>query len=186
MYFYFLPEYAQGKRIIWDGMDFDGFPFMKHFPKEILAGKPNNSEMKQRLVNGSIFQVVGSDNIDSIVGTNPIGCVFSEYAVGDPQGWDFIRPILKENKGWALFPYTPRGKTHGYDLYNMAKGNPDWFCQLLDVGDTGVYTEAEIQEERDAGMDEELIQQEYYCSFNSPMHGSYYGKQIDLEHRNPC
>ena len=96
-YFYFLPTYAQGKKIIWDGMDYNGFRFLHHFPKEMWDGPANNTEMKLRLKNGSLFQVVGSDNIDSIVGTNPVGCVFSEFALQDPRGWDYVRPILAAN-----------------------------------------------------------------------------------------
>ena len=178
MYFYFLPTYAQGKKIIWDGMDFNGFPFLKHFPDEIIESR-NNTEMKLKLKNGSIFQIVGSDNIDSIVGTNPVGCVFSEYALQNPQGWDYVSPILAENKGFALFPFTPRGKNHGYDLYCMAQDNPDWFCQKLTVDDTHVLNHDDIEAQRRAGKSEEFIQQEYYCSFQSPLEGSYYGKQMD-------
>ena len=177
-YYYFLPTNVQGRKIIWDGMDYKGFKFLDHFPKELRSSQ-NATEMKLTLKNGSIFQVVGSDNFDSIVGTNPVGCVFSEYAIQDPQGWDYIRPILRENDGWAVFPYTPRGKNHGYDLYKMALENPEWFCQKLTVTDTGVLSREEIDDERRAGMDEELIQQEFYCSFQSPLQGSYYAREMD-------
>ena len=178
VYYYFLPTYQQAKKIIWDGIDANGFKFLDHFPKEII-NSVNNTEMKIRLKNGSLFQLIGSDNIDSIVGTNPVGCVFSEYAIQDPQGWDYIRPILRENKGWVLFPYTPRGKNHGYDMFHMAQNNPDWYCSKLTIEDTGVMSHKDIDEERRAGMDEELIQQEFYCSFKSPLQGSYYSKQMD-------
>ena len=178
-YYYFLPTYNQAKKIIWDGMDRDGFRFMDHFPPQLVA-KKSDSELKVTMKNGSIFQLIGTDNIDSIVGTNPIGCVFSEYSLQNPQAWDYIRPILKENGGWALFLYTPRGKNHGFDLYEMASRNPDWFCQLLTVRDTDIISEAEIQQERDEGMDEDLIQQEYYCSFSGSVQGSYYSKQLAL------
>ena len=79
-----------------------------------VKGKANENvtEMKIKLKNGSLFQVVGTDNIDSVVGTNPIVCVFSEYSLQDKRAWEFIRPILRENDGIAIFIYTPRGKTH--------------------------------------------------------------------------
>jgi hypothetical protein len=172
-YYYFFPSYAQGRKILWDGIDRDGFPFMGHIPKE-LRQSTNNTEMKIKLRNGSLIQVVGSDNIDTIVGTNPVGCVFSEYALQDPRGWDFVRPILRENQGWAAFNYTPRGHNHGYDLYRMARSNPDWFCEVLTITDTGVMAEADVQAERAAGMDEELILQEFYCSFDAAIPGAYY------------
>lgn len=179
-YYYFLPTYSQGKKIIWDGMDASGFRFLHHFPQELWAGNPNQTEMKLRLKNGSIFQIVGSDNIDSIMGTNPVGCVFSEFSLQDPKGWDFVRPILRENKGWAAFNGTPRGKNHLYRLHQIAEKNPEWFSEILSISNTGVLDEEDIQAERDAGMAEELIQQEFYCSFDSGMQGAYYTDQFAL------
>lgn len=179
-YFYFFPTYSQGKKAIWDGMDFEGFRFLNHFPRDLWDGQPNNTEMKLRLKNGSVFQIVGTDNIDSVVGTNPVGCVFSEYSLQDPQAWEFIRPILLENKGWALFNGTPRGRqNHLFKLYTMAVGNKDWWVQRLGVDDTNALSEEEIQSERDAGMPEELLQQEYYCSWDSGMQGAYYASLMD-------
>ena len=184
-YFYFLPTFAQAKRVIWDGMDGNGFRFINHFPRELWDGDPNTTDMRIRLKNGSVFQLVGSDKIDNVVGTNPIGCVFSEYSLQDPAGWEFIRPILRENGGWAVFNGTPRGKVnHMYKLYQMAKDNPAWFVDKLGIDDTHVMTEADVDEERAAGMDEELIQQEFYSSFEGGMSGAYYVQQmLDVEER---
>lgn len=176
-YFYLLPTYAQAKKVIWDGKDANGFPFMGHFPQAIVRNS-NESELRKELANGSAFQLIGTDNIDSIMGTNPIGCVFSEFSLQDPTAWDLIRPILRENGGWAIFNGTPRGKNHMYTLREMAKDNPEWFEQILAVSDTGVLSEADIQAERDEGMAEELIQQEYYCSFEGVQVGSFFGKEL--------
>lgn len=185
-YFYLFPTYAQAKKVLWDGKDGQGFPFMGHFPKEIVKGS-NESELRKELINGSAVQLVGTDNVDSIVGSNPVGCVFSEFALQDPSAWDYIRPILRENGGWAAFDFTPRGKNHGYKLYEMAKDNPDWYAEILTVEQTfkienggrrRVLTESDIDAERLEGMSEEMIQQEYYCSFEGVQVGSYYGHQL--------
>lgn len=181
-YFYFFPTYGQARKVLWDGRDRDGFPFMAHFPDEIVL-KRNESELRVELTNGSSVQLVGTDNIDSIVGTNPLGCVFSEFALQDPSAWDYIRPILRENGGWAIFDYTPRGKNHGYALYQMAKNNPDWFAEILTVKDTGILTEADIDAERREGMSEELIQQEFYCSFEGVQQGAIFGRQMNEAER---
>jgi len=53
-----------------------------------------------------------------------------------------------------------------------------WFAELLTVNDTGVLTAEEINEERQAGMSEDLIQQEFYCSFEAGIPGAYYSLQI--------
>ena len=176
-YYYIFPTYTQAKKVLWDGLDRDGFPFMGHIPKEVVK-KKNETELRIEVVNGSALQLIGSDNIDSVVGTNPVGCVFSEFALQDPKAWDYMRPILRENGGWAIFDYTPRGKNHGYALYQMAKANPDWFAQILTINDTGALSEKDVDAERREGMSEELIQQEFYCSFEGVAFGAYFGKQL--------
>lgn len=178
IYYYFFPHFSQGRKILWDGVDKDGFKFLNHIPNPIQQGWPNNTEMKIRLHNGSIIQVIGTNNIDSIVGTNPVGCVFTEYSLQDPQAWTLIRPILRENGGWAVFNFTPRGANHGKELLDMASNNPDWFTQVLTVKDTGVLTEEDIAKERAEGMSEDMIQQEYYCSFTLGIEGAYYAKYM--------
>ena len=140
--------------------------------------------MMIEVANGSTWQLCGSDNYDSLVGSNPVGVVFSEWSLCDPNAWNYIRPMLAENGGWALFIYTPRGKNHGYTLYNMAKKSPDWHCELLTVNDTKredgtpVIPPNIIQQERDEGMPEEQIQQEYYGSFEAQIPGAIYSQQL--------
>lgn len=180
LYWHLLPTYNQGRKIVWDGMNREGRPFISHWPEELISNV-NNTDMKLESVNGSVYQVVGTDWVDRLVGANPVGCIFSEYSLQDPRAWDLIRPILLENKGWALFIYTPRGKNHGYSLWKLAELNKDkgkWFSQILTINDTGVLTAEEINEEREAGMSEELIQQEFYCSFEAGIPGAYYSAQI--------
>lgn len=187
-YYYFFPTYSQGRKALWEGISKEEVdkvtgevirPAMRvldHFPEPLVL-KRNDTEMKVYYKNGSIFQVIGTDDIDNVVGTNPIGCVFSEYSLQNPKAWDFIRPILTENGGWAIFNYTPRGKNHGYDLYELNKNNPSWYISKLTINDTDVLTLNDIDEERKSGMSEELIQQEYYCSFTAAIQGAYYARE---------
>lgn len=187
LYWHMLPTYKQGRNIVWNGHTKEGRSFLSHFPDEIIASK-NSTEMRLTLKNGSIYQVVGTDNINSLVGTNPVGVVLSEYSLHDPAAWDYLRPILAENDGWAMFIFTARGKNHGFRLYEMASKNPNWFCQKLVAGSGPQSTKREdgspvisdeiIQEERISGMSEEMIQQEFYNSFEAPLVGAYYGAQM--------
>lgn len=175
VYWHLLPTLNQGRRVVWDGRDREGRRFIDQaFPRP-LRQSVNKQEMKIELKNGSLWQVVGSDNYNSLVGSNPIGVVFSEWSLADPAAWDFIRPILVENGGWAIFPYTPRGRNHGWDLYEMASTNAEWFCERLSIEDTGFIGQDVIESERQAGMSDELIEQEFYCSFDAPNQGSIYG-----------
>lgn len=163
-YFYLLPTFSQAKRVIWDNIDNDGFKMLDHIPKELIKGT-NATELKVELVNGSIIQLMAADEFKrSGVGTNPIGVVFSEYSISDPEAWSFVSPILAANGGWAIFNFTPRGKNHAWELLQRAKYNPKWFHQVLTVDDTKALTEEALAEER-ANTPEAIYKQEYYCSF---------------------
>jgi len=177
-YAYILPTYAQGKKIIWDSIDKDWKKFRDHIPKEILIWE-NSTELKFTLANGSFIQILWSENIDSIRWTNWKWVIYSEYAFQNPTAWDVIRPILAENWWWAIFNSTPNWKNHFYDLCEMAKNNPEWFYQKLTIDDTKVITSEYIQQERRDWMSEEMIQQEYYCSFDVWAIWSYYAPQIN-------
>lgn len=162
-----FPEYGQGRKVLWDGMDNDGNRIIDFYAPKKIRKNTNNTEMKIEFLNGSIYQIIGADNYDSLVGPNPVGLILDEWAVSDkyPKAWDYFRPILAQNRGWAVFVYTPRGRNHGFDLYQMAQTNPAWFCQLLTVEDTHAVDEEAIQAERKANMPESMIRQEFYCDF---------------------
>lgn len=200
VYWHMLPTYKQGRAIVWNGFTKESRSFLSHFPNDIVASK-NSTEMRITFKNGSIYQVVGTDNINSLVGTNPIGVVFSEYSLHDPAAFNYIRPILSENEGWALFIYTARGKNHGYKMLQQAQKNAvgkggNWFSQVLIAGSgpdatkredgSPVISDEAIEDERKSGMDESTIQQEYYCSFEAPLVGAYYAPQmIYLDKQEP-
>jgi hypothetical protein len=114
-YWHIYPQFNQAKRALWNNMTSDGKKFIDAFPPCSIK-KINNVEMRIELVNGSIWQVVGSDNVDALVGANPVGVVFSEYSLTDPKAWPLIEPILLENGGWAIFNGTPRGENHFFDM----------------------------------------------------------------------
>lgn len=181
-YYYFFPTYNQGKKILWNGMDRDGFKFTDHIPKGIRK-RTNNTEMLIETDNGSIFQIVGTDKIDLVVGANPVGAVFSEYALQNPAAWDFMRPILAENNGWAVFIFTPRGKNHGYNLLQLAKKYPKvWYSEVLTVEDTQAIPKSVLEQERREILakdgNDALYQQEYMCNFEVPIQGAYYAQQL--------
>lgn len=182
-YWHMLPKANQARKAIWEAVNpHTGVRLIDQaFPKEIRDTTREN-EMLLRLKNGATWQVVGSDNFNALVGSPPLGVVFSEWALCDPQAWSYIRPILAENDGWALFITTPRGKNHAYRMQNAAMTDPSWFGQRLTVDDTHAIDtsilDQELKELIALHGDEEgraLFQQEYYCSFEAPLSGSYFG-----------
>ena len=183
VYYYIFPTYSQAKKVIWDSLTNDGKRILDYFPKDLVV-QMNSQEMKIRMKNKqggtSLFQLIGSDNYDSLMGTNPRGCVFSEYALQDPMAYQYIRPILTANGGWALFISTPRGKNHLWSIYQLAKESPEWFCYKLTIEDTNHIPLEEIEREKRAGeMSEDMIMQEYYTSFDMGVEGAYYAKYLD-------
>lgn len=180
-YFYVFPTFSMGRRIIWDAIDIDGRRIIDHYIPEDLVESRNEQQMRIRLINGSQIQILGSDDVDkSLVGTNAVGIVFSEYALQDPHAWQLSIPILKASNGWALFVSTVRGRNHFYDLYEVVKDRDDWFCELLTVEDTQHITVAEIEKEIESGqISRDLAMQEFWNDFNLGVEGSFYGKYID-------
>jgi hypothetical protein len=166
LYFYMAPFYNQVRQIIWEGADGTGRRFLDYIPRQLIQSK-TKLDMRITLINGSQIKLCGSDNIDAIVGTNPVGIVFTEFSLHKPEAWHYLRPILAENGGWAFFNGTPRGLNHHYQLYESAVKDTGWFTQYLTRDDTGIPTLEAIEEDRRSGMPESLIQQEYYCSWVS-------------------
>lgn len=187
-YYHLFPTGRQGRKAIYEGIGKNGIRYMDHFPKEIIARK-NDQEMLVEVKGAkgnSIYQVVGTDKgMDYLRGTNPVGVIFSEYSRMSPAVWDTIRPILRENEGWAIFAYTPWGENHGYDLFNMAKDNDEWFASFLTVDDTEdhdgnrLISDSDVDEERKSGMSKEMVAQEFYCSFQSALPGAYFASEME-------
>lgn len=186
-YWHLLPEYEQGRKAIWNAVNpkTGKRRIDEAFPKELRAST-NAGDMFIRFKNGSTWQVIGSDNYHSLVGTVPIGVCFSEWAKANPAAWAYLAPILAENGGWAAFITTPQGNNHAKKMLDVARANRrTWFSEVSTVKDTKAIDTSLIEADRelyhamygeDAG--DALIEQEYYCSFAAAVLGSYYGKAV--------
>lgn len=185
-YWHLYPSHVQARRSIWNGIDARaGVRFLdRAFPKEGRTAT-RSQDMQIELKNGSLWQLSGSDRYDSLVGSNPRGVVFSEWALCDPRAWDYVRPILRENGGWVVFITTYRGRNHAYRMAQRLRGNPDWYVDIRTIEDTfdhdgaRILTDEDIDAERAEGMSEALIRQEYYCDPVAALPGAVYGRAIE-------
>lgn len=179
IYYFVFPEYSQARKAFWDAITEDGQSYLDFIPAKKVQRKLNH-EMKLHLTNGSIIQVLGSDNYDAIRGTNPCGVILSEYAYQNPNVWKLILdPILSKNKGWAVFNSTPNGRNHFFDLYQYGINNPDeFYVSKITNSDTHFISDNDIAKKKAQGISEEFLAQEYECSFDIGVEGSYYGKQM--------
>ncbi len=182
-----LPEYSQARKALWAAINpHTGIRRIDEvFPKEIRK-RTLEQEMLIEFHNSSTWQLVGSDNFDSLVGSPPAGIVFSEYALSNPAAWSYLRPILLENGGWAVFNSTPRGANHFKSLCQLAEREKGWMCDVKSADDTGIFTAEQLQEElrqmqaeHGDGFGKALWMQEYFVSFDAAIPGSIFGEWLD-------
>jgi len=190
-YWHMLPEYSQARKAIWDAVN----PHTgrrridEAFPLE-LRKTTRNQEMQIEFLNGSTWQVVGSDNFNSLVGSAPAGIVYSEWALANPAARAYLRPIVAENNGWQVFITTPRGRNHAYTTLRAAEKTPGAFAQVLDATQTGVFSAETLEAERlayiaDFGEDygQAKFEQEYLCSFDAANIGAILARSISTAER---
>lgn len=176
--YYALPTYGQARKTVFDAITIDGLRFLDFVPKQLVESI-NVSEMKIRFINGSILQCIGADSYEtSLVGTNPYAIIFSEYARCHPKAYEYARPILAANLGWCVMLTTPFGKNHAWQLFKIAQDLPDWKVIYKKTSEIQHISPDILQQER-AQMSEELYMQEYECSFERGVEGSYYGKLLE-------
>lgn len=191
VYWHMLPMANQARKAIWDAVN----PHTgkrridEAFPVEIRE-TTRDQDMFIRFKNGSTWQVIGSDNYNALVGSPPRGVVFSEYALADPSSWAYLRPILAENGGWAIFISTYRGRNHFAKLVEYAKTAGDWFAQVLSVEDTKAIPMETIERERrelaaERGESEanSIVRQEYFSDPDAAVPGAYYGELMSRVQR---
>jgi len=187
-YFYIFPKFAQAKRAIWQ----EETSFLDRIPPHWDPKRLETELFVEVRVppSGKVARIflLGADDtatVSKLVGTNPLGVVYSEAALIDKSVRGLLSPALAANGGWELFVGTPRGKNWFHDLYRMALTESGWFCELLTVdqtrkdgpGEDGspVIPQEEISAYRRSGITEEEIQQEYWCSWEGYSVGTIYG-----------
>ena len=183
-YWHLFPFHVQARRAIWKGIDArTGERFIdRAFPRQIRKDV-SDSEMSITLDNGSVWQMLGSDNYDRHIGANPCGLIFSEWALCDPAAWEYLRPILLENKGWAMFITTFRGTNHAFRMYESVRENSDWYCDLRTIDHTHrhdgspIITAEDVEKEIAEGMDAALARQEFYCDPQAATSGAIFSRQ---------
>lgn len=185
-YWHCLPEFEQGRKAIWTAINAHTGKrrIDEAFPQQLRANT-NDNEMFIRFVNGSTWQVIGSDRYNATVGAGVAGIVYSEWALANPSAWAYHRPMVEENDGWAAFITTPRGKNHAHAMYEHARHSPDWFAELQTVDDTGTLSEKTLATAlaeycalygRDVGTAQ--FQQEYYCDWVAAILGAYFALEM--------
>ncbi len=161
-YWIVAPTYKQAKNIYW--LDI----IHNQIPRELVK-KKNEQELTITLINGSVIELKGADNEDSLRGAGIKGLILDEYAFMKPNVWELIlRPMLADSKGWAVFISTPNGFNHFYQLADNAQSTlpeyKDWWYSHATTFDNPHIEDEEIEQIK-AEVSEDQFAQEYEAEF---------------------
>ena len=163
------PTYRQAKNIAWNILKEIVFEYPEYIKQK------NESTLSIEFVNGSILELKGADNEDSLRGVGLDHIVLDEFAFMKPQAWtEVLRPALSDKKGTAMFIGTPDGFNYFHDLYTRGidetGGYKSWFFRSVD---SYFIDPKEIEAARDE-LDERTFRQEYEASFETASGRVYY------------
>jgi len=168
-YAYIAPTYGQAKRVAWDYL-------VKY--AEPLGGTSNISELRVDFW-GRRIQLYGSDNPEALRGQYFDGVILDEIGDQNPKIWtDIVRPALADRKGWCLFIGTPKGHNHFKELRDRAEKEDGWGLLEFKASETGVVDDVELKAAKNE-MGEDKYRQEFECSFDAAVEGSYYGQILN-------
>ena len=176
-YAFIAPTFKQGKSTAWD--------YIKNYCRNIPYIKFNESELRCDFPNGSRVTILGAENDQALRGIFLDGCVFDETQNISPVLFpEIIRPSLADRKGWCIFIGTPKGQNYFYKLHKQALEEEDWWTGTYKASQTKVLDDKELSAAQRV-MSKDLYEQEFECSFQAAITGSYYGKIIEeLEKSN--
>ena len=168
-YAYIAPTYGQAKRVAWDYL-------VKY--AEPLGGTQNITELRVDFW-GRRIQLYGSDNPETLRGQYFDGVILDEIGDQNPKIWtDIVRPALADRKGWCMFIGTPKGHNHFKELRDRAEKEDGWGLLEFKASETGVVDDLELKAAK-SEMGEDKYRQEFECSFDAAVEGSYYGQVLN-------
>ncbi|WP_051419888.1 hypothetical protein [Paracoccus pantotrophus] len=185
-YWHCFPEYKQARKAIWNGINAHTGKrrIFESFPQQIIR-RMNDDDMFVEFVNGSTWQLLGSDRYDSHVGAGAVGIVYSEWALCNPAAWAYHSPMVRETNGYAAFITTPRGRNHAKKMVDDFRHDPKWFTEILSIEDTGALSPDQLDEAlgeyistHGEDLGRALFEQEYLCSFDIAIMGAYFAHEM--------
>lgn len=208
LYWHILPYYTWAKNVAWKNSTNEGSSYRSAFPGwkdpgvyyqdgkpvECIVEHSNDQEMRLNILGGATWQCMGSDKPDKLRGPNPVQHVHSEYAWGSEEQRKILLPKFASNKRQIeAYITTPNGQNHAYKLKLIAEADPwhehdnptGWFSQVITIDDSRDFDGKPIISEefvRDLiekeGKSEEYVNAEFYCRFDTPVQGSFFGDLI--------
>lgn len=155
---YIAPSYRQAEMIAWKLI-------LKTLPPEIVK-RQNNMKLEIELWNGSLIELKGTENEDSLRGAGLDFCVLDEYAFMKPHIWGMIiQPMFATTGGRALFIGTPNGKGHFYELYLEGLKEGPQYRSFRFKSIESPYVDRDFIETERKRLPDNVFRQEYEAEF---------------------
>lgn len=193
---YAFPTNDMARDNLWESYTNEGLRFTEFVPEDLRVKAHsqddglNDSLKRIEFVTGGSIRVISAHKPGRLRGGNSKLFVLSEFQAMDPSVIDIIEPIIEANGGTLIINMTANGDSAAKAMWEAWVADPEVWTSLLTVDDTPVFTpEQMVRIRRRAverflarGQSEEeanaFVDQEYYCSWDSPVVGSYFGSAM--------
>lgn len=158
--YYIAPSYVMGKQIAWR--------LLKELFGDHIKTK-NESELFVEFENGSIVQIKGADNRDSLRGVSLSSVCLDEASFMVQEVWtEVIRPATSDKQAPVLFISSPSGWNWFKELYDYASLGEDinWQAWTFTTADGGNVKPEEIEAAK-RELPIKTFNQEYLASFET-------------------
>ena len=152
------PTYRQVKAIYWKD-------HVKHYIPKQLVKRMNETELSVELTNGSVIELKGADNEDSLRGSRLHGVALDEYAFMKPHVWDtIISAMLNTTNGRVFFISTPNGYDHFHAMCQKAQKTKGWAYYHATSYDNPYASKTYIESKK-LELPDDVFSQEYLADF---------------------
>lgn len=181
------PTAKMGFDNFWTNIEDDGFRTLDHMPKPLLSvsGQSNSDDdMRQTLINGSIFRLIGATNVEALRGANGKIYWFDEFADQPIEAVNVVAPITERNKGKRIYTGTPKidginGETmrRMHEAFKADKTGTKYTCY---IDATHYMTPEELEKTRQGYIlrngNDFKFRQEMLLDWGQASESSYYGQ----------
>jgi intein/homing endonuclease len=144
-------------------------------PKNIIT---NPEKMSRRMV-AKLAKKYNDKYLESLLEEKFFYSNVVSIEESESEVFDFVIPETHSFFSNGFISHnTVFGKNHFYDMYQLAKNSPDWFCDFKTVDDTMHISDEALMQEK-AQMSYDMFMQEYYNSFDVGVRGAYYSRYIN-------
>ena len=159
LYWIVSPTYSQGYQNHWREM-------VREFPPHLIAKKYEGKSIT--LINGSVIELKGADNPDSLRGVKLRGLVVDEIASIRDWNWlwlEVLRATLTDYASPAIFISTPKGYNHFYELFNLGQRTDGHYKSWRFTSYDNPTIQASEIDAAKLDLSEDVFAQEYLADF---------------------